>query len=38
VENKTTTAASAIDEAPAANQIRSGVFRIKLRDFRFNTI
>jgi hypothetical protein len=33
-----TKAASAIDEAPASNQIRSGVFKFKLRDFRFITI
>jgi hypothetical protein len=38
VEIVTTNAASAIDETPAANHIRSGVFRFKLRDFRFMTI
>jgi hypothetical protein len=38
VEIVTTIAASAIDEAPAITQIRSGVFRLKLRDFRFMTI
>jgi len=38
VEIVTTMAASAIDEAPATTQIRSGVFRLKLRDFRFMTI
>ena len=38
VESITTTLTSAIDEAPASTQNRSGVFRIKLRDFRFITI
>jgi hypothetical protein len=38
VESITTTPTSAIDEAPASTQIRSGVFSIKLRDFRFITI
>jgi hypothetical protein len=38
VENKTTTPASAMDEAPAANQMRGRFFRLKLRDFRFITI
>ena len=38
VANVTTTATSAIDEAPASNQKRSGEFQLKLRDFRFMTI
>jgi hypothetical protein len=38
VESIATTPTSAIDEAPASTQNRSGVFLIKLRDFRFITI
>jgi hypothetical protein len=38
VENVTIPAASATDEATAAIQIFSGVFKLMLRDFRFITI
>jgi hypothetical protein len=38
VDNITTTPTSAIDETPASTQNRSGVFKIKLRDFLFITI
>jgi hypothetical protein len=38
VESVTTTAASAIDEAPAIRQILSGDFKLLLRDFLLITI